>query len=767
MTNFKDDLARLLDSVRILSPAAFTFRGEQVAVNPAPIQTTHPLPPDPLTRDLQGTLYARCYTQRLESPAPAAPEDVPGFAAALSAHNRTQASWENGWNIYHSAPDGHVYLQKGDRQKTAVPGEFISNGVPGVPPQIGGSVMLMVPRESAVAQPGFYFAYGQTLPDVWDEFSLLRFYFHSTAQSAPSVLEWITGEFNRHQVPFKMKTLVDPRHYTRTDATVLYLARRHHDIARTLIGSFPAAIQLRPEVPLFTLPVRDGVGMAEEPNTGESFGMHRCRMVAEAIVDLWKRGDQSTAGRLKAVEAQFRASGFDLERPYLNPGNAPLFAPPVILNGHGRRLDNRVAGQQAFLDAAARIGTRLCRDAIWSGDRVNWLGWAVQAGGASWSTVYRAQPAALYDGTAGIGLFLARLSAATGDSLSRATALAAVKSALAAVPNLPPDFAHAIYSGAAGVGWAAVEAGEALGDPALVERGLAVFERAIQQPPSAQWVDTIGGSAGLIPVALDLARRFGKPQWSERAAAHGRMLIESATRSDRGLSWDTLPGQTRAHLNGYGHGASGIGCALLELWNADGGPAFRAAALDAFRYERSYFSAEQHNWPDLRSMAAYGVPDSQPVYARAWCHGAPGIGLARLRALELLGSDAPLERDLEEALISTIESCSNVSFPASGNLSLCHGIGGNADLLIEAAARRGRNDLLSRAEEAGRQAIAQLLASDMPLPCGVNGGGESPNLMLGIAGIGHFFLRLYDAAAAPSVLLLRGAPAGAEKAVAA
>lgn len=38
--------------------------------------------------------------------------------------------------------------------------------------------------------------------------------------------------------------------------------------------------------------------------------------------------------------------------------------------------------------------------------------------------------------------------------------------------------------------------------------------------------------------------------------------------------------------------------------------------------------------------------------------------------------------------------------------------------------------------------------------------GEAPNLLLGLAGIGYFFLRLHNPVDVPSVLLL-GAPAGA------
>ncbi|HYP18471.1 MAG TPA: lanthionine synthetase LanC family protein, partial [Chloroflexia bacterium] len=43
----------------------------------------------------------------------------------------------------------------------------------------------------------------------------------------------------------------------------------------------------------------------------------------------------------------------------------------------------------------------------------------------------------------------------------------------------------------------------------------------------------------------------------------------------------------------------------------------------------------------------------------------------------------------------------------------------------------------------------------MPWPCGVMGGGENPSLMLGLAGIGYFYLRLYDPDKVPSVLMLQ------------
>ena len=46
-------------------------------------------------------------------------------------------------------------------------------------------------------------------------------------------------------------------------------------------------------------------------------------------------------------------------------------------------------GRRRFLDAASRIGRRLCRDAVWSEGRCNWLGWAMEPHGGQWVTRHR------------------------------------------------------------------------------------------------------------------------------------------------------------------------------------------------------------------------------------------------------------------------------------------------------------------------------------------------------------------------------------------
>lgn len=412
-----------------------------------------------------------------------------------------------------------------------------------------------------------------------------------------------------------------------------------------------------------------------------------------------------------------------------------------------------------FLNTADRIGSRLCRDAIWSGDRCNWVGWALEVLGSSWSTVYKAQSPYLYDGAAGIGLFLARLYRFTNDPLEKTTALGALNRSFRSLSDVPAQLRASVYSGAASIAFAAIEIGQALDDERMVRHGIAELCNAVSASADPSFLDILSGSAGAIQVSLNIAHRFDCPALVDLAIVHGDSLLQTAAKSDAGWSWDTLPGQSEKHLLGYGHGTAGIACVLLELWSETGESKYREAALQAFRYERSHFSPEHHNWPDLRSMAAYGVPATQTVYATAWCHGAPGIGLSRLRALELVGDDDQLRFDLDEAIRTTTIACSQIVAPGGGSYCLCHGLAGNLDLLINAADSQGRSDLRKSAETLGRQAAESIQSSELPWPCGVTGAGETPNLMLGLAGIGHLYLRLHDSVRVPSILLLRGGTA--------
>jgi hypothetical protein len=336
--NIREELTPFLNAIEILSALSFRFEGNVVPVNSTSLQGMpgfpgHPLPSVPLVRELQSLLYARCYAHRFEEQPDSItspPAMDAGFLWKLSQNNHSISRWEGGWTVYSIAPNGQVALVKGDRQRFALPGEFITFGPPGLPPQVGATVSVQVLNESAVAQPGFYFVYGETLSDVWDEYSLLRFYFHTSSSLAPALLDYLTRQLNRYQVAFRLKVLNDPALYGRTDAMVLYVARRYHALCVRIVRLLPEALagQLYPSTPLFTFRLLPGVGLAEDPNTGESFGMSRCRLTAEGIVDAWTAGEQGVDARLLAIAARFLRDGLDLDRPHLSPASVEF---PEIL----------------------------------------------------------------------------------------------------------------------------------------------------------------------------------------------------------------------------------------------------------------------------------------------------------------------------------------------------------------------------------------------------------------------------------------------------
>jgi lantibiotic biosynthesis protein len=413
--------------------------------------------------------------------------------------------------------------------------------------------------------------------------------------------------------------------------------------------------------------------------------------------------------------------------------------------------------RERFLTGAERIGCRLCRDAIWSGGRCGWLGWAMEPRDGQWVTAYRAMAANLYDGTAGIGLFLARLAALTDDPIIRATAEAALAQALTAVDTLAGSGEYGFYSGLSGIACACGVAGRVLAHEALIAHGEAALLAAARIAPNRQRIDVINGSAGLIPILIEAAAETQREELLACAVQHGDQLLDVAERGEKGWSWDTLGMPNERHLLGFAHGVSGIACALAALAQAAGRPDFLHGAREALRYERAHFRPSEGNWPDLRSFSQ-PAQGGEPPCMVAWCHGAPGIGVARLDLHRLLPEEPEILAEAETAIGTTTATLDTASNQRFGNFSLCHGESGNADLLIIAADLLNRPELRSRAEAVGIRGIEQFEDRGSPWPCGIPGAGETPNLMLGLAGIGYFLLRLYDSQNIPTVLLANSRP---------
>ncbi len=258
------------------------------------------------------------------------------------------------------------------------------------------------------------------------------------------------------------------------------------------------------------------------------------------------------------------------------------------------------------------------------------------------------------------------------------------------------------------------------------------------------------GAAGCIAGLLCLDRVAPSPQLRAVAIKCGDHLLARARPMPQGVGWD-WPFPSRGPLTGYAHGAAGIALALLELADFSGEERFRAAARRAIDYERSLFSAEAGNWPDLRLFGtapeqAAGTPHR---YSVAWCYGAAGIGLARLGCRRHL-DDARLQPELDTALRTTRAKGFGFSH------ILCHGDLGNLELLLQA----GRSCPASPWRvEADRLAAGILTSIDRDgWRCANPMRLESPGLMTGLSGIGYQLLRLAEPEKVPSVLTLAPTP---------
>ncbi len=356
----------------------------------------------------------------------------------------------------------------------------------------------------------------------------------------------------------------------------------------------------------------------------------------------------------------------------------------------------------------------------------------------------------LYDGTAGVALALA----AAG---SVEIAGGAVRHALAGAETLVSQDRLGLFDGATGIAVAAMQVGCAAGDEVLLERAAALARRigrcldvAVSGLPGAVDCDLIGGLSGTVLGLLSLADRVGDDELLASLTLAGHRLADAAEPQLWGSAWPS--GSAGPPLLGLAHGAAGIVLALGELAALTGDGRLASAAWEGQEYERGWYDADRVDWPDLREIEAGADPSN---WMTAWCHGALGIGLSRLRMHALVGdslSRAEVSAALQAARDCTVRVGTSLRNGTVSDCSACHGLAGVVELLLIAAHAL---EVEEHARAARRVAglMLQLRRSAQVWPCGLPGAGEGPGLMTGTAGIALTLLRAAGATDVPTPLL--------------
>ena len=389
--------------------------------------------------------------------------------------------------------------------------------------------------------------------------------------------------------------------------------------------------------------------------------------------------------------------------------------------------------EQLIAEARA-VGDRLQELAFGGDEDAAWIG-LVPTDERTW-TLSPLGPD-LYDGLPGVVLFLAQLGSVTADRRYTALAQSALATLRRQIERTRDSVLIGAFHGWGGIVYLLSHLGVQWEDSTLIAEAESLLDPIAKLIDRDRTFDVIGGAAGCVLALRSLHRCRPSPRIVEIARACGEHLIRSAQPMGHGIGW-LCGGKATAPLTGFAHGNAGIACALLEVFALTGDPRFQQAALQAFNYERSLFSPERGNWPDLRN-------DAQGVFAAAWCHGAPGIALSRLCSLTH-SNHASTMAEIQAALATTF------SEGFGGNHSLCHGDLGNAEILLQASRVLDQPDWGLLADHAVTSAVAS--AHDAGWICGNPLGVESPGFMTGLAGIGYALLRFADPDRIPSVLSL-------------
>ncbi|HZC70508.1 MAG TPA: T3SS effector HopA1 family protein [Jatrophihabitans sp.] len=118
----------------------------------------------------------------------------------------------------------------------------------------------------------------------------------------------VTGRLLDECGPWSLACAVDPRRIARVGCAVLDL-QSVDAVPSDLLDELTPL--LRPIAPPLCLPLAAGVGAAEYPDNGMTFGEHRCHLVALAL-----RHPSSARNPLRAVAAVFAAHGLDPTQPH-------------------------------------------------------------------------------------------------------------------------------------------------------------------------------------------------------------------------------------------------------------------------------------------------------------------------------------------------------------------------------------------------------------------------------------------------------------------
>jgi type 2 lantibiotic biosynthesis protein LanM len=493
----------------------------------------------------------------------------------------------------------------------------------------------------------------------------------------------------------------------------------------------------RLDIPHFTVPsdARD-----LDPGTGETILGFFARSGIEVVRDRLEGMNEIDLERQVGI----------LERVLWSPDPAPEDGDRQRSGSSPEAID---AADGSAIPEALRNPAVLA--AQWIADQLREAAIQREDGSPGWSPGDPDDPFArwyLYDGDLGVALFFAALARITGATRFRETALstAAVIGPLLAdgrVWKHRRDIALGACNGLGGLIYPLACVGRLLDEDDLLKWALQIADQVSDERIAADdRHDVEGGSAGAILSLLALYQLTGEERLIGHAARCGDHLVARGRETaGGGIAW---PDRDGLMLAGLAHGAAGIAYSLTRLFESTRRRDFRDTALAALRYERSLFDAAEGNWPVLVPPASND--GQERIFMSTWCHGAPGIALARLGIANSL-EDGEIQHEIQLALDTTQRvGVGQVDHFCCGNMGRVEALLTAGQLVTNVGHMRAAGlrsvIVLQRAYDRGFFGL---------YPVGTDGPPSAPGFFQGLSGIGYQLLRLSYPDQLPSVGLFQ------------
>lgn len=241
-------------------------------------------------------------------------------------------------------------------------------------------------------------------------------------------------------------------------------------------------------------------------------------------------------------------------------------------------------------------------------------------------------------------------------------------------------------------------------------------------------LDVVSGAAGIIILASNIYIKSKEPVALEIVSKYSKFIYKKFNINEQ-------------YLTGFSHGYSGFSLALFMAADILKNEDYYKLAIDIIMKEDSLYNYDAKNWIDLRS-------DNKSCL-NYWCHGAPGILLARSKMTKFVKDEDKkiITNRIPEALEMFLES----GFNKKDNHSLCHGLLGNIDILRVILDELNLSKLNYKYDELFKKSLAYM--SDDGVKYGLYNALGMVGFMTGISGIGYSILRGKNSKL-PSVLAL-------------